>query len=100
MTEGVVNFISEEGFGVSAELQSGGLYTLRSHHGSGIPEGTYTVTVTPPPVETEEADGEADPVQPEHPQIPEKYHDFSTSGLEFTVGSGSQTFDINMEPQP
>ncbi len=41
VTEGVVNFVSESGFGARATLGTDGSYRLRSHHGNGIPLDNY-----------------------------------------------------------
>lgn len=90
--------MSEDGFGVSTPIDSQGTYSLRrSQYGKGIPLGKYKVIVTPPPTEINES---VEPVKQTRqslcPEIPRKYRDFSTSGLEFTVGKDAQTFDIQL----
>lgn len=98
LTHGMVSFASEEGFGASASIDEQGNYTLSSQYGSGIPVGTYSVTVTPPPrEEVDMGDGPPSPAaRNQYPEIPMKYRDFSTSGLQFTVEQGRQTFDLNL----
>jgi hypothetical protein len=99
VTQGEVHFMSEEGFGVSAPIDSQGTYSIcRSQYGKGIPVGTYKVIVTPPPTDIDESiEPGKQAKQPLYPEIPPKYRDFSTSGLEFTVGKDAQKFDIHLE---
>lgn len=91
--------MSEDGFGVSAPIGSQGTYSIyRSQYGKGIPLGTYKVIVTPPRTEIDESiEPGKQAKQPLCPEIPRKYCDFSTSGLEFTVGKDTQKFDIHLE---
>ena len=58
--------------------------------GDGAPPGHYRVAV----VEADVLDPDA--VRP--PRIHTKYARFETSGLEFTVEDGTNTFDIRLDP--
>lgn len=95
VTQGVVLFMSDQGFGASAEIDSQGHYVIRSQYGKGIPAGTYRISVTPPPEAVHESDIPARSSSREMSlEIPKKYRDFSTSGLEIQLGEKSMTYDI------
>lgn len=97
VTEGIVSFVSKQGFGASAPLQPDGTYRLQSQHGAGIPLGAYKVIVQPPAVEINEND--PNPQKPsESSLIPRKYRDLATSDLEFNIGEEGQVFDIQLAP--
>lgn len=97
VSEGVVCFMSDSGFGATAVLSEDGSYQLGSQHGQGIPNGTYKVTVMP--VTEDVAESEARSYKaPKRSDIPTRYQDFATSQLEFAVGAGTQVFDIQMTP--
>lgn len=83
-----------------------GTYTLMSGPSDSIPVGTYQIAVSDPPadeaVDTASADyaammegGAANVVN--ESEIPEKYSRFGSSGLEFTVTEGANSFDIELE---
>ncbi|EAQ82816.1 hypothetical protein [Blastopirellula marina] len=97
VAEGIVCFMSAKGFGASAPLQADGSYQLQSQHGAGIPLGAYKVIVQPPEMEIVESDRSA-PRKSDSSNIPRKYQDFATSGLEMVIGEGRQTFDIQLTP--
>jgi hypothetical protein len=70
---------------------SGGNYRLGTvEPGDGAPAGNYRVAVTEP-----EGD---DPENPLPPRIDPKYGSFQTSGLQFTVEPGSNSFDMPLDP--
>lgn len=96
ITDGLVCFMSEKGFGASAQLQADGSYQLHSQHGAGLPLGAYKVIVQPPELEFVESERNATPAQKSN--IPLKYQDFATSGLQLTIGEAGQTFDIILAP--
>ncbi|HWL08338.1 MAG TPA: carboxypeptidase-like regulatory domain-containing protein [Planctomicrobium sp.] len=99
VTQGDISFMSNQGFGASAQIDSDGRYSLRSQYGKGIPLGTYKVIVTPPPILVNESENPRPQVQEKtHPEIPKKYRHFSTSELEIEIGEKPVTFNINMEP--
>lgn len=97
--DGVVTFMSENGFGVSAPLNGEGGYALRSQYGLGIPIGSYKVTVTPPLVPASDVATPAErPAVRTALEIPKKYREFATSGFEFKIESGSQKLDLDLVP--
>ncbi|MCC9607299.1 hypothetical protein LOC68_13495 [Blastopirellula sp. JC732] len=96
ITEGLVCFMSENGFGATAPLQPDGSYQLHSQHGAGIPHGAYKVIVQPPELEFVESEQNAPKAQKSN--IPLKYQDFGTSGLELVIGDSALTFDIQLTP--
>ncbi len=94
VTEGVVLFVAETGFGTSAPLGPDGSFDLLSHHGAGIPTGTYQVAITPP---DEDDDYDSDTPTRDYPNIPERYRDLETSELVFTVTDEQNHFEIDMQ---
>lgn len=97
VARGEVHFVSDGGFGVSAQIGTDGMYAVRrSHLGGGIPHGTYKVIVTPPPVPFNESDTVSVP-QPDCPDIPAKYREFSTSGLTIKLGQAARRYDISLD---
>ena len=99
VTEGVINFASESGFGVQARLAADGSYRLRSHHGKGIPLGSYKVSIAPPPFDPVPADLSKPPARrSQYPDIPERYRSFDTSGFAAEVREGGNVFDFDMKP--
>lgn len=99
VTEGIVNFVSESGFGVRATLNNDGSYRLRSHHGNGIPLDTYKVSIAPPRFDPVPADlSKPPPRQPEYPNIPQRYRSLQSSGLVAQVGAEANVFDFDMQP--
>jgi len=98
LTVGEVTFMSDSGFGTSSPLDSEGRYSLRSQYGKGIPRGTYKVIVAPP--RTEIVESAPPPTKRQardaHPEIPQKYHEFATSGLEFVIKDSRHTIDLTL----
>lgn len=98
---GVVRFSSSQmGIDMTAEIRPDGSYEIVRAHGPGLPEGTYQVAIMPLRVGRSKGSGvENLPKRPnQHPDIPEKYRDPSTSGLTLTVNPGSNRLDIDMQP--
>ena len=99
VTEGVINFVSDSGFGVRATLENDGSYHLRSHHGNGIPLDTYKVSISPPPFDPVPFDlSQSPPRQPEYPNIPQRYRSLQSSDLVAPVGAEGNVFDFDMKP--
>ena len=99
VSNGVVTFMSEEGFGASAPLNAEGNYTLRSQYGVGIPLGNYKVIVAPPSAQAQDlAAPSGQPTAQTASEIPKKYHEFATSGFEFKIERGKQEFDLDLTP--
>ena len=99
VSEGVINFASESGFGAQARLAADGSYSLRSHHGKGIPLGSYKVSIAPPPFDPVPADLSKPPAErPQYPDIPARYRSFDTSGLTAEVREGGNVFEFDMKP--
>ncbi|UUO06199.1 hypothetical protein M4951_22940 [Blastopirellula sp. J2-11] len=94
VSEGTVSFMSDQGFGASAPLEADGTYQLRSQHGAGLPHGAYKVIVQPK--EEEFLESERAPRKTQSSDIPAKYQEFATSGLEIVIDEKPQTFDIQL----
>ena len=95
---GMVRFSNPSaGVDIMANLQPDGTYSVRMAKGSGLPEGTYAVAVEPPRVDAP-VGAMTLPPAPNRPDIPTKYRQPSTSGLTLTVKSGSNVFDVEMQP--
>ncbi len=92
----------------TGEVGGDGSYSLKMAGESGIPVGSYTITVGPP------AGADASPDDPEayaaamekpdgaaeetdgKPSFPDKYLTTATTTLTFTVKEGDNTFDVKM----
>ena len=98
LTVGEVTFMSDSGFGTSSPLDSEGRYSLRCQYGKGIPRGTYKVIVAPPLTQVVESAPAPTKSQARdaHPEIPQKYREFSTSGLEFVIKDSRHTIDLTL----
>ena len=66
--------------------------------GVGLPEGTYAVAIMPPRIDLPPGTIRPPPQPPQYPDIPNKYRQPSTSGLNLTVKSGKNDFDVDMQP--
>lgn len=98
---GVVRFSSPQmGIDMTAEIRPDSTYEIVRAHGPGLPEGTYQVAIMPLRVGRSKGSAvENLPKRPnQHPDIPKKYRDPSTSGLTLTVQPGKNSFDIDMRP--
>jgi hypothetical protein len=81
-----------------------GEFTLSTGETNLVPVGKYQIAVSPHAANTEisEADYEklmtgGGDTTPKASKIPTKYQSFGTSGLEYTVQEGLNTFDITLE---
>ncbi len=96
LTTGNVTFQSQEsGITAYGQIQSSGRYTLQTGTDKGLPAGEYTVTV----VATEPLPAVTDPkVAPAPPKLitPAKYNNPASSGLKFTVKTGSNDIDLSL----
>lgn len=98
VTEGMVNFAGDNGFGSAAVIGADGTYSMSSQHGDGIPLGKYKVNITPPPFDPGPPAADDAPVPPNPANIPAIYREFSTSGFTADVKEGDNTFDFDMKP--
>lgn len=98
----------EKGYAAFAQTDAEGNYELKwMREGSTrteVPVGNYKVLIQPPAVQNvEELDAEAmlsgadQDIKPAEAVFPKKYQQHNTSGLECTVGEGSNTHDINLD---
>jgi hypothetical protein len=102
VTEGCVIFTDNvRGAAYVAPLDATGSYELQVARGFGAPPGKYVVTIQPP-----RAMPSMDPMKnfagpsakKEYKNIPTKYRDEKTSGLEAVVVSGANNpFDFDMK---
>jgi hypothetical protein len=102
VTEGCVIFTDNaRGAAYVAPLDANGKFELQVARGFGVPPGTYVVTIQPP-----RATPSLDPMKnlagpstkKEYKNIPMKYRDEKTSGLEAVVVSGANNpFDFEMK---
>ena len=101
VTDAVINFASESGFGVQVKLAEDGTYAFQSQYGKGIPLGSYKVSIAPPWRDPREA---ADPTAmlsgvspPDYSRIPKRYRSFNTSGFTAEVKEGGNVFNFGMK---
>lgn len=98
VTAGTVVFISAQGRGASAELDSQGGYTLKTvNSGQKIPVGEYQVGVMPPRKEVDYDAPVKETAAADYPNVPRRYRDHATSGWTFTVKEGPNTFNLEMK---
>ncbi len=101
----VTFFNSTEGIAAVGFADENGNYTLKpAEKETGLPAGTYQVTVSPPPPPpmTEEQYKKMDASAMAMPDItykelPKKFYNYMTSGLEFEVKPGPNTFDLDLK---
>lgn len=98
--DGTVVFDGPEGATYVADLEPGGAYAFQVARGVGLPPGRYAVAIRPPRP-TKPGMGYIPPnmKKADYPNIPKKYHDPKTSGLEATVQAGAPaaSFDFDMK---
>ncbi len=98
VSEGLVIFSNtDKGVYMTAKLGPDGSYAVKMAEGSGLPLGTYQVSITPPLVEVPLGPMLTPPKPRAFPNIPPKYRRNETSGLTLTVEQGDNTFDVDME---
>ena len=91
---GWVRFLPQQGGrGAAGQIQSGGSYQLQTSAGeTGVPRGTYSVTVVA------YQGGEGEPAG--QSAVPQRYGSTATSGLSYEVVAGQvNTFDIRLTSQ-
>lgn len=71
---------------------------MTSQYGSGIPLGSYKVSIEPPAPETRTDTAELVDAG-DFANIPGKYRSFDTSGFTVEVKEGENTFDFDMKKQ-
>jgi len=83
-----------------APIQDDGSYTIHTGREEGLPSGEYqaTVTANEPPTSQQTASG--GPPPPGKLITPLWYRGKDTSGLQFTVESGSNEIDLELKSQP
>jgi len=81
-----------------ALIESDGAYTIRTGREDGLPSGQYQVTVISNEPSVETKDGRPPP--PGKAITPVWYKTKETSGLTFTVESGSNTIDLPLTSKP
>lgn len=105
VTAGTVTFRNDDkGLVAGMRLDSEGRYELRYAGGKKIPVGDYGVVISPPEpylpnaaeLATAAASADAAPPPVASPVIPKRYRSPQTSGLNFTVNPGPNTFDLDM----
>lgn len=89
VTEGVVSFMSDSGYSTTADIQSGGSFSVTT----GMPTDKYTVSVSPPEPTEALPPGEAEMARS---PIPPGYYNESTSDIvqEIKEGENSITIDL------
>ncbi len=100
----VVFLHQEKGLAASGTVGADGRYSLKMRGGGAILTGKYFVGVTPPTVEMtpeeQAAAATGGPIKgPEWPDFPPKYLIPESSGIEFEVKPGSNTFDLDMKAE-
>ena len=85
---GTLLFMADDGHGDSAELGAGGTYSLQ------LRPGNYKVSVSPAAAPDPLSSPEGGAAKAA--AIPQKYHDFGSSGLTAEVKDGDNTIDISM----
>ena len=88
-----------KGYCASGYLDAGGNYKATSWNDGNLPVGTYKVTVQPPPppeLSAEEALSDHGEKSNPPAEFPEKYREAATSGLEFTIAEGENTYAIEL----
>jgi hypothetical protein len=92
LTEGMVVFETGQGekkITARGAIQADGSYQLSTHKpGDGVPPGAYRALIAPP--------SPKDPENPEKSPFDERFTDFKTSGLEFTVQAGPNDIPIRV----
>jgi len=98
---GTISFIPV-GTGSSAygRIDSSGNYVLRTGREEGLPAGEYAVSVVANELPDMSKVPEGTPPPPGKPITPAWYRSQETSGLKFTVESGSNTINLNLTSDP
>jgi hypothetical protein len=83
-----------------AQIQSDGQYEVCTGHDSGLVAGKYIVTVVAHERPSELRSAGGGPPAPGKKITPTRYGAKETSGLHFTVNSGSNTINLELSSQP
>lgn len=99
VTPGLVTFAPEDQAAAPSvsDLDANGGFTLTTNKKPGLAPGTYRVSIQafrPPNVPPGERSFE-----PSEPLVPEKYLQVDTSGLEYSVQSGSNEINVELTSQ-
>lgn len=102
-----VTFMNNEATASAVSDSSTGEYSLTYGESNRIPVGTYNIAITAAPGSDEVSDQDYEAMMEgggasgtdtaAQSGIPTKYQRSSTSGLEFTVSEGANSFDIKLE---
>lgn len=102
-----VTFMNNEATASAVSDSATGQYSLVYGESNRIPLGTYNIAITAAPGSDEitdqdyeammEGDGASGTDSSAQSGIPTKFQRSSTSGLEFTVSEGDNSFDIKLE---
>jgi hypothetical protein len=100
-----VSFHAADGRVIHCTVEPDGSYRLK---GVPVGDGKFTVESLPPPPMLPAAPGKdgkmeligekGDPSAGKAANLPTRYKDPKQSGLTYTVGKGSQTFDLELKP--
>jgi hypothetical protein len=107
----LISFVSQSGFAAMGTANANGEYQLMMAGKPLVPAAKYQVSVLIPgvqgPVMTDEDERKFMAGDPEtvakfsqkksKPSLPEKFGDFSTSGLEFDVKQGKNSIDMDLK---
>jgi len=98
LCEGQIKFKNpQKGIYMTANLGPDGSYAVEMAQGSGLPLGTYLVSIGPPHYLIPPGRGVDPPPTPKtFPNIPKKYRRGETSGLTVTVKEGDNRFDVDL----
>ncbi len=100
LTRGTVKFIPEQsgssGYGL---IGSDGSYSIMTGRESGLPSGSYAVTVVANEASIPNANPSLPPA-PGKPITPEWYRDQATTPLKHSVESGRNTINLELDSQP
>ncbi|HWL08795.1 MAG TPA: carboxypeptidase-like regulatory domain-containing protein [Planctomicrobium sp.] len=98
-----------KGFIAFGQTDANGLFQIDSWNQGKMPVGMYQVQIIPPAareqksqraLSTEEQfENPESPVRTADIRFPKKYCEFKTSGLQYEITSGKNTFEIDLEPQ-
>lgn len=87
-----------KGVHIMAEIGDDGTYQVAMAKGYGLPLGEYHVYLSPPVPDVPFGPAKEPPRPSEVAKFPEKYLQADSSELKLTVESGTNRFDIDMQP--
>jgi hypothetical protein len=103
LTGGKVTFLGDDWASIDGVIDEQGHYTINAPVGN-VKIGVDNRMVKLGAIRPEASKGAGprpgspppDPIKGKYIEIPDKYYDPATSGLTFTVKSGTQTYDITL----